>query len=35
MWFLTGMQLLWTTALILIGWFWMRAALKKVVVQGG
>ena len=35
MWFLTGMQILWLTVLLFGGWFWMRAALKKVVVQGG
>jgi hypothetical protein len=35
MWFLTGMQLFWTVVLIGGGWLWMRAALKKVVVQGG
>ena len=35
MWFLTGMQLMWVVVLILGGWLWMRAALKKVVVQGG
>jgi len=35
MWFLFGMQLLWVCVMMLGGWLWMRAALKKVVVQGG
>ena len=35
MWFLFGMQLLWVCVMMLGGWLWMRAAMKKVVVQGG
>ncbi len=35
MWFLSGMQLMWVFVLVLGGWFWMRSALKKVVIQGG
>ncbi len=35
MWQMFGVQVFWAVALVLIGWVWMRAALKKVVIQGG
>jgi len=35
MWYFAGVQLFWVAALVAIGHFWMKHALRRVVVQGG
>jgi ABC-type uncharacterized transport system, permease component len=35
MWYYVGVQLFWVVVLIAIGRFWMKHALRRVVVQGG